>query len=688
MQEETDRSLRYATGPDVGTLRSAYDEAVNELSFYFQQTSQAYNDRRNLWNGKSPDMRKHGADPFPWEGASDTEAHTVNEKINAYVSILMGSLKRANIRAYPVEVGDARSARVLSAFLKWMRSNYIADFYASAERSANYWLEKGLMITHVGWEFADRTFLKTLTLDEIAQASPEFAALFQDEANEPELAAMLQQTFPAMKTGRARRVVRQLRTRGTAEVPFSKQTINRPTTTACAPDADVFFPSWCIDPQQSPYVFWRVFMTSQQLEQAAATKEWNRDWVDFGIEHLRGVDTSQVDRDYSARQQSPQGRSMGRETDLIEVVYGYQRLIDEEDGSEGIYCTVFYPTADTNEHGAPIHGKHELLSGLDEYPFVVTRLTEDQKRLYDLRNFADLFRGTQNQVKIERDQRIDRASMATLPPIMHPQGRRPKDYGPGRFIPERREGEVRFGPTPQFDAGSMEIENTLLQQSDRVVGLDPEDPDSSAKKQFYVDKFLEHFSKVLIMSYKAYQRYGPEKLQFRVTGYPDDMAMQKGMFSEDLDLTVSYDVLNNDPDNVEKQISQLLQLAQMDKFGKMDQAGLIEVAAGAINPVLADAIIKTEQDGAQDVLGDVTDDLAKIYAGIEVGARQGGEQIALKAIEAYTQQPDVMERLQGDEAFQARLTKYAEQYQFQMTQAQNAQIGKLGNTPATFQGVE
>jgi len=78
----------------------------------------------------------------------------------------------------------------------------------------------------------------------------------------------------------------------------------------------------------------------------------------------------------------------------------------------------------------------------------------------------------------------------------------------------------------------------------------------------------------------------------------------------------------------------------------------------------------------------VTDDLSKIYAGIEVGARPNGAQVALQVVQQYTQQPDVMQRLQQDEAFQARLQKYVQQYQFQMQQAQNAQIGKIGTAPA------
>jgi capsule polysaccharide export protein KpsC/LpsZ len=41
-----------------------------------------------------------------------------------------------------------------------------------------------------------------------------------------------------------------------------------------------------------------------------------------------------------------------------------------------------------------------------------------------------------------------------------------------------------------------------------------------------------------------------------------------------------------------------------------------------------------------------------------------------------------MQRLQQDEAFKSRLEKYLQQYQFQMQQMQNAQIGRIGTAPA------
>jgi hypothetical protein len=46
-----------------------------------------------------------------------------------------------------------------------------------------------------------------------------------------------------------------------------------------------------------------------------------------------------------------------------------------------------------------------------------------------------------------------------------------------------------------------------------------------------------------------------------------------------------------------------------------------------------------------------------------------------------------MQRAQSDEAFGGRLQKYMEQYQFQMQQMQNAEIGRIGTNPAQMGGV-
>jgi hypothetical protein len=159
-------SLIYTSSePNVQHLRHAYDQTILELEPYFDLCRDSYDNRRNYWNGKSRDHRKHGADAFPWEGASDMEAHVIDERITRLVALFMASVNRANVRAFPVEVNDIARSKLVSSFLKWMiSSGYIPRFQREMELGANYLLERGILITHVGWQREDRKFLQNLSL--------------------------------------------------------------------------------------------------------------------------------------------------------------------------------------------------------------------------------------------------------------------------------------------------------------------------------------------------------------------------------------------------------------------------------------------------------------------------------------------------------------------------------------------
>lgn len=184
------------------------------------------------------------------------------------------------------------------------------------------------------------------------------------------------------------------------------------------------------------------------------------------------------------------------------------------------------------------------------------------------------------------------------------------------------------------------------------------------------------------MAFKCYQRFGPDQVFFRVTGVADPIQFDKGDPNEDFDIRISFDVLNNDPETQEAKLSQFVSLLQLDKNGRINADSLLEAMAGSIDPIMADAILQPAEQAQQQVVKLVTDDLSKIYAGIEAGARPNGAQIALQVVQQYVAQPDIAQRLQQDEAFSARLQKYASQYQFALTQMQNAQIGRIGTAPA------
>jgi len=680
-------SLTYVSDdPDINSLRYAYDQSVLELESYFDLCRDSYDDRRNYWPGKSSDLRKHGADAFPWEGASDMEAHVIDERITRLVSLFMASLNRANIRAFPVEIQDVPKSKIVSNFLKWMvTSGYISRFNREMELGANYLLERGLLISYVGWHSEDRKFLQRLDLNEIAQVSPQLAEMIISGNNEDQMISMLQKTFDGVTVKRAKKALSELADVGSAELPVVRRQVNAPEVKTLAPDGDFVFPPYVTDPQRSPYCFWKTYVTPQELENKIATEGWDESFVDLIIDRYRGVNIDTAEVEQEGRRLL--GSNSYEAEELIEIVYGYQRLIDKEDGSEGIYCTVFHREF-SGDGDVPGYAKFELLNGYEDYPVVVTKLSEDSKRLYDTMTIPSVLRGIQNQVKIERDSRIDRNSLATVPPIFHPVGQAPTDYGPGRYIPYRRKGDIDFGPTPAYNQGSLEIEKTLEQQADRLVGLDESSSISQIRKQFLVDKFLTHCSEVISQCYRCFQRFGPDQIFFRVTGVPDPQTFNKGNADENFDVTISYDVLNTDPESQEKKLNQMVSLLQLDRNGRINVDNLLTLAAASVDPVLADGVLEPVQVAQEKLLKDITDDLSKIYSGIEVPARPSAAQAALQIIQQYSQQPDIQKRLQEDEAFAQRLQKYAGQYQFAVQQAQNAQIGRIGTQPAQMGGTQ
>ena len=684
METDTDSLIYAAKEPDVDTLRSAYQETLTDLSPYVDLCRQSYDDRRNYWPGKSKDLRKHGADAFPWDGASDTEAHVIDERITRLVAIFMSALNRANVRAFPTEASDIPRAKVVSSFMKWMTtSGYIPRFKREMEMGANYLLERGILVTYIGWHREDRTYLQKFDLQQIAAVAPDLANAILAEGQDDAVIAQLKTIFPTVNDKRAKRALKDLRKTGKAELPVVRRQIDAPMVKTLAPESEFLFPSYVTDPQRAPYCFWKTYYTAQELKNKISTDGWDADWVNYIIENHSGIPAQSISEIVNGRKLISNATSRMKDNDLIEVVHAYQRLIDEEDNSEGIYCTVFHRdfSGDDTVKG---YGQFELMNGYEDYPVVVTRLSEDCQRLYDVQTVPEMLRGIQNQVKVERDSRVDRNSLATLPPIMHPIGNAPSDWGPGRYVPYKRAGEFQFGPVPQYNAGSVEMEQTMQQQADRLVGLDVESPLAQVKQQFLVDKFLSHSAEVLRMCYRCFQRFGPDQVFFQVTGVADPQQFNKGNPDENYDINISYDVLNTDPENQESKLQQLVSLIQLDRNGRINVDSLLDVIAASIDPVLASAILQPSQAAQDQVVKQVTDDLTKIAAAIEMPARPNGAQVALQVVQQYASQPDVQQRLMQDEAFKGRLEKYVNQYQQQIMQAQNAEIGKLGTAPASL----
>ena len=242
--------------PSVSFLRRSYENTVIELGSYFDLCRTSYDDRRNYWPGKSSDLRKHGADAFPWDGASDMESHVIDERISRLVAMFMSSLNRANVRGFPINSDDVPRSKVVSSFLKWMvSSGYIPRFYREMELGANYLLERGILITYVGWHREDRKFLQQLSLEQIAQIDPQAAEMILSGASDDVLVEMLQNVFDGVTPKRAKKALKSLRKTGVAELPVVRRQVDAPMVKTLAPDSDFLLSILCFRSAASTILF-------------------------------------------------------------------------------------------------------------------------------------------------------------------------------------------------------------------------------------------------------------------------------------------------------------------------------------------------------------------------------------------------------------------------------------------------
>jgi hypothetical protein len=472
--EDKELEAYYVTSkPDINELKRDYDSDVTDLTAYVSQCEDSYQNRNAEWLGKNSQLTKSGDEAFPWDGASDTEVRLIEQCITTYVGLMMNALNKANIRAYPQESSDIKKAGIISSFLKYMQKTYIRDFRNECETAANNLLEKGMAITYVDWEMKSRTHDEEFDLNLISEVAPELYELLADESRDDETIAMMTDMFDYIDVPKAKKALKELRDFGIAKIPVAKKDISRPFVETKFSDIDIVIPSYVTDIQRSPRVHMRAFLTPQEIENCVETKGWDKDIAEELIEHYRGFDYSGMNQTTYSSLRSSQARGgstygmngMVDSKDLIEVVYTYRRLIDEKSNSEGIYLTVWNPRLTTG------YLKNELLSGYDRYPFVLTRLSNAAKRIYDVNTFGDLLRGPQKSMKTLRDGWSDQMALGVAPPLLHPVGRPPVQMGAGAWIGVRANEKFEFMNVPNTSGVASQLEKYVQQEALDLVGL-------------------------------------------------------------------------------------------------------------------------------------------------------------------------------------------------------------------------
>ena len=207
----------------------------------------------------------------------------------------------------------------------------------------------------------------------------QIAEVIQDGSRDEELSELLKTQFEISKS-KARAMLREMRKDGETTIPVTRQVVSRPKIRALAPDEDVFWPSYAMNPQEAPYMFHAVSMTPEQLRSKISTENWSEEFVDAAIE-LAGKGEDTDENVYRLREDDEFTRDY--ENSLVRIVYCYQRLLDE-DNIPGLYCTILHPNI------SDLYAKHQLLDyAHGQYPFVVTTIERTSKKLYASRSIPE-----------------------------------------------------------------------------------------------------------------------------------------------------------------------------------------------------------------------------------------------------------------------------------------------------------
>jgi hypothetical protein len=694
MEEVAPQNFVERGKPDVAELISSFKATVGDLGNWISQQRTNYRVRHCIWSSQSDDGKKHGNsdDPaFPWEGASDLRVFLVDQLITADSALLLTSLRKSSLAAVPVEAGDMARSKLVSAFMRWLIFSQMDEFADEAELLANYYLEKGIGALGVFWETRITNVLTTITVEQIEELAPELAGYIQDKEYASDLTDLVQVTFPQLSRRKARKMVTALRNKGVAEVGMPEVECQRPVLRAYSLDTDLFLPPDTTDIQKAPYIFEQKWYTPEQLRAKVVTDGWDEGFVEHLIEVVRDDPSYEFGTEWDQKQ----GLEGSNKTGTVRLICAYYRRSDE-DGVPEVCYTVFHPDV-SDIPGAQAYAVHDKLDYKpSRYPFVVFSRERLSRRILETRGYPEVAKGWQDQIKIERDTRIDRASLSTNPPFLYRMGRKPAAWGPGAQIPVQRREDYGWAEIPAFDQGSIEVEMNLMQTARKYFGRPNGEEDrveAGAIQRFMVQKWLGFWRDVFRQVWSLYKQYGPDEQFFRVVGAdPKPDLMVKGDDHEKYDFYLEFDVPGIDPEYQLKKLESMAKMAmQYDRTGRTDWSALLGELMSGIDPVVSERILVPQEEATEKEVQEEKELLTQIWSGMDVDlVPPFNPQLRGQVFQNYLTGSetiparDVQQRLQTDESFRARVEKHQKQIQMQMMQQQNAQIGRTGATPGNM----
>lgn len=678
---------------DLTKIIGDIDAADADGSQYIHRKLRNFNTRYCLWAGQTDDGRKHssayGRKVFPWENSADTKVFLAESLIRERVIALTSAFFKARVQVQPVESMDVAKRNAAETVLKYYLFQHCLDDLRRELRLAAEMRETyGLAIMAVDWEQQTRVEIKRFTMEE--------AMMMLQESQDPNLQALLEVVLDPEQEELAAQLmgevipelgstvkVRQFREKGEVEWESPYIFSSKPVVRALEAWEDIIFPIQTDSLQRAHFIARRELLSEFELRERAALEGWDKDWVERAVKNkgnMRRVHLNIHRNDQFLYEQL---------RDLVEVWHVYRKEHDERTGATKVTRTVLsYAITDKEALHEIMPYEHAM------YPFVELPRERNTRPLLESRGIPEIVETAQNEVKVQRDSRVDRTSLSIIPPLRVPASRGKMDLilGPGMQIPERRPGEIGWMEPPRPDAGSIEVEAATRADVDRYFGRMTESVNPNLAMlhmQELADSWLIDMKVMIIQIMALAQQYMTQEEIARVTGNNTPLAEGAADIRGRFDVTAEFDARVLDNEALAAKMTFIAQtLVPLDSFGVIDRANLIKYMMASVDQNLANMLVQDIGAATQAEIEDEQGAFAKIAAGTEPPLKEGGQnaQVRLQTLQQIVQSnPAVSQRYQQDEIFRRMLDARMQAFQFQLQQQQNAVIGRVGAQPALQQ---
>jgi len=668
-----------------------------------------------LWDGQSPDGRKHkdnndGRPAFPFEGASDVRYRLADMIVNERVLVLTAAAMRNLPRVSALDSFNQPLGTKLTTLLKWVIKNQLGSQYLREIVKVAQYQEADSpagAVLGVWWDQEWALELATVDTQQLGQVlmtpraqggyglAPEqmnqLDAQLQNPDQDAESAGFLQQLIPSLSAKRAKQVIADLREKGTAEFPRPYKRLDQPCLCGYRLFEDIFFPANTTDVRKRARLqIIREWVAEVDVRARVVTDDYTQEFVDEVLQHEAQSAFPEYERHEVTGEWTPVSM-----TEMQELHKGEYELLTvlfratNDDNIPGIYYFVMHHQVDFAAKA------RELLDySHGEYPLTWFGREILGNRLLDSRGVPELVSTDQNALKLHVDAFNDNVTLSTLPNIKVPRRRSKLSLviKPLGIIKEDRPGDVSWMQPPQYPAGSEKQQALIKARVDEFFGRISETVPptlTQLHQQGMVMNFLISLADALKQLLQLCQQYMPDDVLAKITG--DDgqpIAHSRDEIQGQFNVELEFDPANMDMSYFQQIAEMIIKVLSIDVLNVSQRDQIVQWFFATISPTMGQRWVRPVQAAQQSEEDDEVNNLVKMQNGIEPPMLAEGinAPLRLQVLQQRTQMnPEILQNLKSKPVNMEIFTRRVQYLQNQIQQLKNAQIGRQVGQPALQQ---